>query len=137
VRTLTREEARRVAVRAAGLAGGSSSVLEVAESLGDLQLDPTSAVARSHLLVLWSRLGPYDRRELDGLLWKDRSLFEYRAFILPARDAAIHAASMRTYLLGDPTGAERGVCRLVATFSRRTGRPVCRGTGASRVPCRR
>jgi uncharacterized protein YcaQ len=92
-------------VRAAGLAGGACSVLEVAESLGDLQLDATRAVARSHLLVLWSRLGTYDQTELDGLLWNDRSLFEYRAFILPTRDAAIHAASMRAYPLGESTRA--------------------------------
>jgi uncharacterized protein len=105
VRTLASEEARRVALRSAGLAGGPGSVLEVAESLGDLQLDPTSAVARSHLLVLWSRLGPYEQDELERLLWKKRWLFEYRAFVLPTRDAAIHAASMRAYPLGERTRA--------------------------------
>ena len=95
--TLTKAEARRVAVRAAGLAGGPESVLEAAEWLGDLQLDPTRAVERSHLLVLWSRLGPFDRRQLERLLWEDRLLFEHSAFVYPTRDLAVHAARMRGY----------------------------------------
>jgi uncharacterized protein YcaQ len=107
VRTLKREEARRVAVRAAGLAGGVTSVLDVVERLGDLQLDPTSAVERSHLLVLWSRLGPFERRELDRLLWDERALFEHSAFIYPVRDLAVHAARMRGYPAAETLGATR------------------------------
>ena len=107
MRTLTREEARRVAVRAAGLAGGPSSVLEAAEWLGDLQLDPTSAVERSHLLVLWSRLGPFDRKELDRLLWEERLLFEHSAFVYPARDLAVHAARMRSFPSPERLGPKR------------------------------
>ncbi|HEY2287658.1 MAG TPA: crosslink repair DNA glycosylase YcaQ family protein [Streptosporangiaceae bacterium] len=42
-----------------------------------LQLNPVNVVARSHLLVLWSRLGPFDRADLDTLLWRERWLFEY------------------------------------------------------------
>jgi uncharacterized protein len=107
---LTREDARRVAVRAAGLAGGVSTVLDVAETLGGLQLDPTRAVERSHLLVLWSRLGPFERRELDRLLWEERAIFEYRAFLYPVRDLAVHAARMHAFpsdvLLG-PTRARK------------------------------
>jgi uncharacterized protein len=105
--TLSREEARRVAVRAAGLAGGVSSVREVAETLGGLQLDPTNAVERSHLLVLWSRLGPFDRGELDRLLWTERALFEYSAFIYPVRDLSVHAARMRAYPSDDVLGPAR------------------------------
>jgi uncharacterized protein len=97
MRTLTREEARRVAVRAAGLAGGHSSVLGVVEGLGDLQLDPTRAVERTQLLVLWSRLGRFPPAELDRLIWKDRRLFELSAFVYPVRDLALHAARMRGY----------------------------------------
>jgi uncharacterized protein len=111
VRTLTKAEARRVAVRAAGLAGGPGSVLEAAEWLGDLQLDPTRAVERSHLLVLWSRLGAFERAELDRLLWQEpRRLFELSAFIYPVRDLAVHAAGMRAFPQVErvgPTGARK------------------------------
>jgi uncharacterized protein len=107
VKTLSRGEARRVAVRAAGLAGGVMSVLGVVERLGSLQLDPTSAVERSHLLVLWSRLGPFDRRELDRLLWEERALFEYSAFVYPVRDLAVHAARMRGYPSDETLGPTR------------------------------
>ena len=65
--------------------------------LGCLQIDPISVVARSHLLVLWSRLGPYDVAHLDQLLWDDRSLFEYwahAASIVLTEDFPIHAAFM-------------------------------------------
>ncbi|HJQ72657.1 MAG TPA: crosslink repair DNA glycosylase YcaQ family protein [Actinomycetota bacterium] len=60
------------------------SVLEVVKQLGSVQMDPTRTVARTEHLVLWSRLGRRFRiEELERLLWRDRSLFEYRAFILP------------------------------------------------------
>ena len=78
---LTREQARRIAVRAQLLDGGAQGVLATIEQLGYLQLDPTSAVAPSHLLVLWSRLGGYDRAELERLLWEERVLLEWREFV--------------------------------------------------------
>ena len=71
-----------MAVRAAALAGGvGSSVLEVVERLGDLQLDPTRAVERSHLLVLWSRLGAFGPCRARPAALDERRLFEHRAFI--------------------------------------------------------
>lgn len=94
------EQARRVAVRPAGLAGGPTTVLDTAEWLGDVQLGPTSAVARTHLLVLWSRLGTYDPTELDRLLWQEKKLLEWHAFIWPARDVAVVRAGMRAVHAG-------------------------------------
>jgi uncharacterized protein YcaQ len=86
-------------------------ILEVVRELGCLQLDPTSAVARSHLLVLWSRLGPYDPAELDVLLWEDGALFEYwahAASIVLTEDLPIHEATlMRTYARGRTAWDER------------------------------
>ena len=69
------------------------SVLDVVHQTGALQLDPTSAVARSELLVLWSRLGRYDVREPDRLLWEERALFTWRAFLYAVEDWPLVAAA--------------------------------------------
>jgi uncharacterized protein YcaQ len=77
-----------------------SVLLDLTRDLGCLQLDPISVIARSHLLVLWSRIGPFDRGLLDQLLWEDRSLFEYwahRASIVLTEDYPIHHLLMRRY----------------------------------------
>jgi uncharacterized protein YcaQ len=60
-----------------------------------LQLDPTSAVARSHLLVLWSRLGQYDPSDVARLIYKDHRLFEWRAFVYPTRHLSFYRLAMR------------------------------------------
>ena len=58
VRRLSRDEARRIAVRAQLLdADRPAELLEVADRLTLLQLDPTAAIAPSADLVAWSRLG--------------------------------------------------------------------------------
>jgi uncharacterized protein YcaQ len=78
----------------------AAAVLDVVRELGCLQLDPISVLARSPLLVLWSRLGPFDRALLDQLLWEERSLFEYwahRASIVLTEDYQIHHLVMRRY----------------------------------------
>jgi uncharacterized protein YcaQ len=72
-----------------------------------MQLDPISAVARSHQVVLWSRVGQYDLAALDQLLWTDRSLFEYwahMASIVLTEDYPIHQLFMRTYAREEATG---------------------------------
>src|SRR5213593_1603889 len=84
IRTITASAARRLVIAKQRLSGPQpppdrEGIMEVARDLGCLQLDPISVVARSHLLVLWSRLGTYDREELDALLWQERRLFEYWA----------------------------------------------------------
>lgn len=114
VRTISPTIARRLAITRQRLAGprpsnsgarpDASSILQVVRDLGYLQLDPISAVARSHLLVLWSRLGKYDRADLDKLLWQERQLFEYWAHgasIVLTEDYPIHYAHMRVYPQGD------------------------------------
>jgi uncharacterized protein len=93
---LTLAEARKLAVAGQLLdAPRPRSILEVVEWLGSLQMDPTSAVARSERLVLWSRLGSYDLAELERLRWETRELFDYWAHIVPAADYAIHRETMR------------------------------------------
>jgi len=88
-------EARRIAVRAQLLDGSATSVLETVRRLGFLQLDPISTVAPPQHLVLWSRIGPYDRAQLDRL-WEERKLVEWRAFIYPMEDLPLLRARMRS-----------------------------------------
>jgi uncharacterized protein YcaQ len=104
---LTQEQARRLAVRAQLLDGSAAAILDTVRRLGFLQLDPTSRVARSHLLVLWSRLGPYDPAELDRLLWDDRALFEWDAFIYPIEDLPLYRTRMRRFARGDTARARQ------------------------------
>jgi uncharacterized protein len=98
-RSISLQRARRLAVIAQLLsAPRPRSVLEVVERLGSVQMDPTRTVARTEHLVLWSRLGRRFRiRELERSLWQERSLFEYRAFILPTSQFAVHRETMRRY----------------------------------------
>ncbi len=74
------------------------TMLDMIRDLGCLQLDPIRKVERTHLLVLWSRLGQYDLDDLERLRWQDVSLFEYwahAASIVLTEDYPIHAANMR------------------------------------------
>jgi uncharacterized protein YcaQ len=98
MRKLSLDAARRIAVRATRLdTPRPKSILDVVRHTGALQLDPTSAVARSELLVLWSRLGRYAVHELDRLLWEERALFTWRAFLYPVEDWPLVAAAGRAY----------------------------------------
>jgi uncharacterized protein YcaQ len=89
------EEARRIAVRAQLLDGSATDVLSTVRRLGFLQLDPISTVAPPQHLVLWSRLGPFDRGELDRLLWEERKLVEWDAFLYPVEDLPLLRARMQ------------------------------------------
>jgi len=82
-------------VRSQLLDGSATGVLQTVRQLGFLQIDPISTVAPPQRLVLWSRLGPYDPGELDRLLWKERKLFEWSAFIWPIEDFPLVRARMR------------------------------------------
>jgi uncharacterized protein YcaQ len=97
-------EARRLAIVRQRLAGSRPSptaegILELVRELGCLQLDPTNTVARTHLLVLWSRLGRYSPALVDRLAYRERRLFEYWAHqysLVPADDYPIHELLMRS-----------------------------------------
>jgi uncharacterized protein YcaQ len=94
-RKVTPEAARRIAVRAQLLDGSAHNVLDTVRRLGFLQIDPISTVATPQHLVLWSRLGPFDTAELDRLLWEERKLFEWNAFIYPIESLPLIQARMR------------------------------------------
>jgi uncharacterized protein YcaQ len=107
--TLSLESARRLAVTCQHLAGPRpgndlDGLRQVLRTLRCLQLDPVNVVARSHLLVLWSRVGGYDPADVDVLLWRERWLFEYwahAASIVLAEDYPIHQVMMRVYPAGE------------------------------------
>jgi uncharacterized protein len=89
------------------LDGGASAVLDSVRRLGFLQLDPTRRVERTEYLVLWSRLGPYDRGELERLLWETRDLVEWNAFVYPVEDLPLLRAQMRRWKRGETPQARR------------------------------
>lgn len=73
-------------------------MLDLIRDLGCLQLDPISKLARTHQIVLWSRLGNYQEMELERLRWQDRALFEYWAHcasLVLTEDYPIHEVLMR------------------------------------------
>jgi uncharacterized protein len=92
---LSLAQARRIAVRAQLLDGSATDVLSTVRRLGFLQLDPISTVAPPQQIVLWSRLGGFDPDELDRLLWTEKKLFEWNAFVWPIEDLPLIRARMR------------------------------------------
>ncbi len=91
---LTKEQARRIAVRAQLLdASRPTDLLAVVEHLTLLQIDPTAAIAPSADLVAWSRLGStYELAHLKQALEEDRTLFEHAALVRPIRDLGLYLA---------------------------------------------
>jgi uncharacterized protein YcaQ len=82
---LSLKEARRLNIGAQLLAGKppkrptKQMMRDTIRHLGALQIDSISVVARSHHIVMWSRLGNHPQDWLYELHGKDRALFEYWA----------------------------------------------------------
>jgi uncharacterized protein YcaQ len=91
---LTREQARRIAIRAQQLdARRPTDLLALVERLTLLQLDPTAAIAPSADLVAWSRLGAgYRPEQLTQALERERTLFELDALVRPTSDLGLYLA---------------------------------------------
>lgn len=91
--SLSAIEARRIALRAQGFGKppaaqpGRPQVLAAVRQLGLLQLDSVNVLIRSHYLPLFSRIGAYDREQLDRMASvSPRTLVEYwghEASLLP------------------------------------------------------
>jgi uncharacterized protein len=110
------EEARRIAVRAQALDGSATDVLETVRRLGFLQIDVVQPVERPQHLVLYSRLGrAYDRAELDRLLWAEKALFEWNAFIYPIEDLPLVRARIRHFRRARRRKDERWVAEFLTT----------------------
>jgi uncharacterized protein YcaQ len=82
---LTRDQARRIAVRAQLLdADRPGDVVEVAEELGAIKIDPTATIAPAEHTILWSRIGlAYDQIQLSKAVESDRLLFEFNGAFRP------------------------------------------------------
>jgi uncharacterized protein len=115
LRTIDRTTARRLAIAVQRLSGtpprsSPRAVLGVIRSIRCVQLDPIAVVARSPHLVLGARVAGFQPKHLDGLLWRDRSVYEYwahAASIVLAEDHPIHAWYMRRYVRDDGSGWNR------------------------------
>ncbi len=97
VHRLRQDEARRIAIHAQLLdAPRPTGLVEVVERLTLLQIDPTTAIAPSADLVLWSRLGSaYDPADLVQAVEIDRTLVETVAYIRSPRDLSAVIAEAR------------------------------------------
>jgi uncharacterized protein YcaQ len=93
---LSREEARRIAVRAQLLdARRPADLVDTVRQLTFVQLEPTAAVAPTADLVLWSRLGDgYEPSDLTTALELDNSLFELALLVRPMEDLPLFRAEM-------------------------------------------
>ena len=100
------ENARRLAVTKQHLAGTlprratSKHILSVVRDLCYVQWDPIDAVAPSHIISFWSRIGNFRLADLDGLLWKTKELFLHWtpiASIVRTKDYPIYASMMERY----------------------------------------
>lgn len=95
VHTLSRAEARRIAIRAQLLDGERPAGLTgMVDHLTLLQLDPTAAIAPAADLVSWSRLGAAYAPEMLTEALGDRRLVEIGATIRPVADAVLYRAEM-------------------------------------------
>lgn len=114
MRLVSLEEARRIAVRSQLLDGSATDVRSTVLRLGRLQLDPISTVAPPQQLILWSRLGPYDLTELDRLIWEERALFEWNAFLWPLEELPLVRGLIRRWRTSTHYKAERWVREFLA-----------------------
>lgn len=96
---LTREMARRIAVRAQLLdAYRPSSVVEVAEQLGSIKIDPTATIAPAELTILWSRIGSeFEAFQLTKAVESDRMLFEFDGAFRPISVLPLMLPGMRRW----------------------------------------
>lgn len=99
---LSLEAVRTLAVVKQGLhqrprAADRLALVESIRRIGLLQLDTIHVVARSHYLVMLSRVGLYNPDDLDALLFPNRCLFEqwaHAACLIPVEDYAFFSPAI-------------------------------------------
>jgi len=82
----------------------SADIYRVVEQLGCVQIDTLQKVARSAHLIMWSRLGNYDKADLDRLAYEEpRQIFEtwfHAACYIPFSEYRWRLPNMRRVLNG-------------------------------------
>ncbi|WP_426186812.1 DNA glycosylase AlkZ-like family protein [Microbacterium sp. TWP3-1-2b2] len=96
---LTRGQARRLVLRAQALdADRPGDVVEVAERLGAIKIDPTAVIASCEHTVLWSRIGwGYETTQLRRAVEDDRMLFEFDGAFRPMSLLPLMLPAMRRW----------------------------------------
>jgi uncharacterized protein YcaQ len=80
--TISKKTARRFVLGRQGLWPGRrweglEGTAEALHMIEEVQMDPLTVVARSHDIVLWSRVSGYELAYLDSLLYEARQFFDY------------------------------------------------------------
>jgi uncharacterized protein YcaQ len=104
---LTRDQARRIAVRAQLLdADRPGDVVGVAEQLGGIKIDPTATIAPAEHSILWSRIGStYEPVQLSKAVESDRLLFEFNGTFRPVSLLQLMLPGMRLWPRRESTRA--------------------------------
>jgi uncharacterized protein YcaQ len=105
---LTKDQARRLIVRAQLLdAERAGDVVEVAEQLGAIKIDPTATIAPAEHSILWSRLGwAYEPVQLSKAVERDRLLFEFEGAFRPVSLLPLMLPAMRRWMPRRPSSLE-------------------------------
>ncbi|MGB1209581.1 MAG: DNA glycosylase AlkZ-like family protein, partial [Paracoccaceae bacterium] len=79
---ISNKQARGLWLAVSGLAaaptgGGAGDMGALIRDLGFVQLDSIQVVSRAHHHILWSRAQAYREPVLDGLMSRDRAVFEH------------------------------------------------------------
>lgn len=100
--TISKTTARRFVLGRQGLWPGrrwmgQEGTAEALRAIEAVQMDPLNVVARSHDLVLWSRVSGYRPAYLDHLLYQTRQFFDYGGglFIYPMTELPYWRLPMR------------------------------------------
>ena len=99
MRELAVEEARRIAVTAAHLgADRPGDVVEVADQLAAIKIDPTAVIAPSEQTIPWSRIGyEFEPGQLKDAVERDRLLFEFDGAFRPIDLLPLMLPTMRAW----------------------------------------
>ncbi|HJP27626.1 MAG TPA: crosslink repair DNA glycosylase YcaQ family protein [Dehalococcoidia bacterium] len=106
--SLSKKEAKRIAIRAQGLSGQRpTKQIEIDDvhrsirAMGLLQIDSVNVCVRSHYMPLFSRLGVYDQDLLDRLAYEEKAVFEtwaHAACFVPVEDHRLFRQRMAAHV---------------------------------------